>query len=277
MNLNSQRKRLAIAAAGLMVLFGATAVAMSGFPLIVSLPASVHGLSLANYAGPEHPMAPLSPRLVRDLDGQPTAAPTPPTLPAVAALGNPSVAPSRTPATPAPRTSPTPTPSPGLGTVSGQVIDSSNRKALPSVTLTITPGAQTTSTDASGWFAFGGLAPGTYTLTASLFGYQFASFTVTLNGSLRLTIKMTSVSATGTIQGTAKDAATGNPIAGATVVLSPGGMTAVTDANGGFSLNGVPVGTYTLSASATGYLSSNQVVNLRWGKTLSLQLKLVHV
>jgi hypothetical protein len=61
------------------------------------------------------------------------------------------------------------------GTILGTVTDPS-RAVLPGVTVTITSpalpgGPQTITTDANGAYRFGGLAPGTYTLTLSLEGF----------------------------------------------------------------------------------------------------------
>jgi hypothetical protein len=53
----------------------------------------------------------------------------------------------------------------------------------------------------------------------------------------------------GTIQGTVTNAATGAPVAGATVSRSGGGATTTTGPTGGYTLNDVPPGPYTVTAS----------------------------
>jgi len=63
-------------------------------------------------------------------------------------------------------------------------------------------------------------------------------------------------SATGTISGTVVDNDTLNPIAGASV--TDGTRQAATDINGVYALIDVPEGTYTVTASATGYTSVSQ-------------------
>ena len=62
--------------------------------------------------------------------------------------------------------------------------------------------------------------------------------------------------ATGTISGTVIDAATLSPISGAAV--TDGTRSATTDANGVYTLASVPIGTYTVTASANGYNSAAQ-------------------
>jgi thermitase len=66
--------------------------------------------------------------------------------------------------------------------------------------------------------------------------------------------------ATGASAGIVTNSDDGMPIAGATV--SDGVRTAVTDANGQYVITGVPVGTYTLTASAAGYSGVSQVVSV---------------
>ena len=56
----------------------------------------------------------------------------------------------------------------------------------------------------------------------------------------------------GTLSGKVTDSSTGNPISGATVQVS-GGAKATTDASGNYSV-GLPIGTYSATASAYGYL-----------------------
>jgi thermitase len=66
--------------------------------------------------------------------------------------------------------------------------------------------------------------------------------------------------ATGAIAGIVTNSGDGMPIAGATV--SDGMRTSSTDASGQYIIGGVPVGTYTLTASAAGYSTSCQAVSV---------------
>ena len=72
--------------------------------------------------------------------------------------------------------------------------------------------------------------------------------------------------ATGSVQGTVTDNDTGLPIAGADVSASSG-QNDTTNASGDYLLTGVPVGSPTVSASASGYQSENQVVPVTDGGT----------
>jgi hypothetical protein len=74
-------------------------------------------------------------------------------------------------------------------------------------------------------------------------------------------------SATGTIVGTVKDAITGTLITGASV--TDGTRSSTTDANGSYTINNIPSGTYTVTASAAGYLSSSQAVSVSGTSSLA--------
>lgn len=77
----------------------------------------------------------------------------------------------------------------------------------------------------------------------------------------------------GHIAGTVKDASTGNPIVGANVTTN--GHFDITDANGQYNITNVPAGTYTVTASATGYQAASQTnVAVVSGQTTSLNFTL---
>ncbi len=62
----------------------------------------------------------------------------------------------------------------------------------------------------------------------------------------------------GTIAGTVTDSSNDEPIEGATVVVEGTELSATTDGNGDYEIDDVPVGTYTVTASAEGYESASQ-------------------
>src|SRR5205814_10619275 len=64
------------------------------------------------------------------------------------------------------------------------------------------------------------------------------------------------------------------PIAGATVSLSPGGLTTTTNGNGAFTFANVNPGTYKLSTSAALYTTNTQTVTVAAGKTLNVTVRL---
>jgi hypothetical protein len=132
------------------------------------------------------------------------------------------------------------------GTVSGAV------SAGVTVSLSGTATASTT-TDASGNYAFSGLANGSYTVTPSLAGYSFApsSLGVTVNGASLTGRNFTAVAApTYSISGTVAGAVS----SGVTITLGGAvSRTTATDGSGNYVFTGLYDGAYTLAPSLSGY------------------------
>jgi len=118
---------------------------------------------------------------------------------------------------------------------------------------------QTALTDSTGAFSITGMRGGTYLISVSKQGYYFwvntrlhvysdqngLEYTLTPNPD------QTPFSISGTVLA---GSATGPVLAGATVAIA--GKTATTTSNGSFSITGLAAGTYTLSISRDGYLTS---------------------
>jgi len=145
--------------------------------------------------------------------------------------------------------------------LTGTVTDATTSQ--PIAGATVSAGAASAATNSSGVYSISGLAPGTYTATATATGYTSQSASVTVTAGSTTTQNFALTSTTGTISGTLTDALTAAPIAGATVSYSGGSST--TNANGQYSLAGVPPGTYSLTASATGYASQTASVTASAG------------
>ena len=76
----------------------------------------------------------------------------------------------------------------------------------------------------------------------------------------------------GTITGRVTEAASGRPIAGAQVAVANARV--VTDADGRYTLSGVPEGTHTIRVSAIGHAPATHQVTVVTGRTLTLDLRL---
>ncbi|MEM9664723.1 MAG: TonB-dependent receptor [Bacteroidota bacterium] len=85
-----------------------------------------------------------------------------------------------------------------------------------------------------------------------------------------------SASAQGVLQGTVTDAR-GAPLPGANVVLQGTFFGAATNAEGAFSLTGVPAGRYTVTASLLGFEPTTRTVDITDGATLTLRFALREV
>jgi hypothetical protein len=154
------------------------------------------------------------------------------------------------------------------------VIDTVTQLGIVGAQVTISSGGSTL-TDASGNFTFG-VNAGSYTLTASAAGYGSASQAVSVNGGQKLsvTIKLTSLTATGGVKGFVTSSTTGAAIVAAVITLS-NSLATVTDINGAYSFPAVLYGNYTITATAPGYVAQSQSVTVKPGHTTTLNFSLV--
>ena len=80
------------------------------------------------------------------------------------------------------------------------------------------------------------------------------------------------VFAQNTISGTVTDATTGDALPGANVVVEGTNMGAAATADGSYSINNVPSGSYTVTASVIGYANGSQSVNVSGNTTVNFAL-----
>jgi len=137
----------------------------------------------------------------------------------------------------------------GVYTITGAISGPGGPNAIVSLTG---PTTATMTANASGAFSFSGLASGAYTVTVSQTGFVYtpASQGVTVSGA-NASVSFSSVVQTFSLSGTISGPG-GN---GATVSVS-GTSTATTTANasGAYSFAALPPGSYTVTASKTGFL-----------------------
>jgi len=137
-------------------------------------------------------------------------------------------------------------------TISGRIVDTTGD---PVANVTLTDGSgRSTSTDGNGNYTLTGVPVGVYTLTPSKAGFTFTP--ATQIGSVppnAIDRDFTALPApTYTVAGRVADS-NGDPLAEVTVMDGSGKM-AVTDANGNYVLSGIPKGSYSLTASKSGYI-----------------------
>jgi hypothetical protein len=139
--------------------------------------------------------------------------------------------------------------------LAGKVTDAANGMAVSGANVKLFPGGESRSTDAEGNYLFLGLDPGTYSLTVSKNGYLSETLgAVSLAADTPNTVNV-SLHKDTILKGRVTDASTSVPLSGATVKLSPGGATQVTNAYGNYAFPGLAAGTYSLTASKAGYTS----------------------
>ncbi len=139
--------------------------------------------------------------------------------------------------------------------VAGRVTDGATGKPSSHTAVTAhdagdagAPGVTTTTADDGSYRLY--LSPGTYTLTASRFGYAdlaSAGASVT-DGSVTSRDLALSPLPTGTITGVVSYGASGTGVPGVTVELADGPRSAVTDSDGRYTIKDVPRGTHQVVA-----------------------------
>ena len=168
----------------------------------------------------------------------------------------------------------------GLGALNGYVRDASGAAVAGADVALNGPGGYTgsTNTDPVGFYSIGALYPGTYSATAGKLGYTSQTVDgISVNASQTTTIDFAITASQGTIAGSVRSA-DGQALSGATVTATgPGTYTAASGADGGYVLNGVATGSYTITAARFGYLGQPSSVTLSDpGQTLSQDFTLRH-
>ncbi|MDQ2695926.1 MAG: carboxypeptidase regulatory-like domain-containing protein, partial [Pseudomonadota bacterium] len=156
------------------------------------------------------------------------------------------------------------------GTIVGQVVASENNAPIEGVAITYAGGA--TATDANGNYTITGIASGNQTIRASAIGREAQERTVVVPANGTVTADFALQPEHGAIEGEVLDAVTSAPIVGATVSYS--GRSTVTNNIGFYIFHDVQPGTYTVTASASNYLSSSFDVSVVDGFETTLDFSL---
>jgi hypothetical protein len=159
---------------------------------------------------------------------------------------------------------------------------------------TVSVAGKTATTASNGTFSISGIPGGSYTYTVTKTGYvSYTSGTFSLSSNLVTatylapvptanninTVKSTTSSGPGTaplsytLSGTINNGSLpGAGLAGATVSLA--GKTATTNGAGSFSISGLEAGTYTITASKSGYSTyTNKAFSVSSNQSVSISLK----
>ncbi len=145
----------------------------------------------------------------------------------------------------------------GPGAISGYVRDTSNNP-ISGATVSTNVGGYSTTSASDGSYTLSNVTAGSYQVTASKANFNSQTQNVTVNPSATTTCNFNLTPQPGTISGYVRDASN-NPISGATVSTNFGGYSTTKGSNGSYTLSNVAVGTYSVTASKSGYQS--QTVN----------------
>ena len=158
-----------------------------------------------------------------------------------------------------------------LGTIWGIVTDSSTGDPISGANVTAdTVASDTTNEDGYYWIT--DVEPGNYTVTASAAGYQTSSETTTVLPGETTPLNFELTLLPGTITGTVTNSLTGEPIAGANVTAN--GYSATTNSSGAYVIPDVPLGNYTVTASAAKYVNQSKTATVTAGTTTTLDFEL---
>jgi large repetitive protein len=137
---------------------------------------------------------------------------------------------------------------------------------------TVSYSGGSTTSDTNGNYAFTSVTPGTYNVIASHTGYFNVTKSVTVSPGATATLNF-ALATGGKVAGTVTNSS-GVAISGAAVNISGGSIpttvNTTTNSSGVYNSNWVPVGTYTVTVSATGFTTQSQSVNVTTGNTTTL-------
>jgi acid phosphatase len=168
---------------------------------------------------------------------------------------------------------PAPTSTPG--TISGKITNLANGVALSGTTISFSGGS--TTSDGTGAYSFSNVTPGTYSVTTTRSGYITQTKPVTVASGATATLNF-GMATGGKLAGTVTGPS-GAAIAGAAVTITGGSVTTTvnttTNSAGGYNSNWIPIGSYTVTVSASGRVtqSKNGTVNTGATTTLNFQLQ----
>ncbi|WP_426754846.1 carboxypeptidase regulatory-like domain-containing protein [Myxococcus sp. Y35] len=139
--------------------------------------------------------------------------------------------------------------------------------------VTLVEANVTTTTDVDGRFVFENVMTGTYTVQARRDHYAEAQQSVEVRANQQSQVTLTLARLRGDVVGTVALSDGASP-SGVRISVTETGATAVTNAQGAFSITGVPTGTYALTAQKDGYATGQSSVTVRAGVETSVSMTL---
>ena len=142
-----------------------------------------------------------------------------------------------------------------LGGIYGLVCDSETFEEIADATVSINSINKSTTTDAEGFYYLQDLEAGRYLVSASAIGYHPIEGTVAVEAGkdTMIFIYLDKIVTTANLTGTVVDSETGENIAGAKVVVTPGNLSTYSNKEGYYEFENLEVGKYTITASADFY------------------------
>lgn len=164
-----------------------------------------------------------------------------------------------------------PQPNPDIGTLSGRVVAAQTGAGIDSAGVQLSGAAsRSLETDPDGHFLINDLDGGDYTLEVNAPGLQPVRLQLRLAQGQQTDVGQLELVAdgaddAGTLRGTVTDAATGEPLQGATLSVADRDRTTTTDGTGAYQFTGLAPGTLTVEAVADGFVSRTLEVAVEAG------------
>ncbi|MBI3950691.1 MAG: carboxypeptidase regulatory-like domain-containing protein [Acidobacteria bacterium] len=162
---------------------------------------------------------------------------------------------------------------PAVGSVQGTVRNASNNQPIAGATILVAN--RTTTSRSDGAYTLSDVPAGQQPLTAFASGFMSTQLTVTVIANQTVTQDISLVplpTQTGTVQGSVRNASSGQPISGATI--SAAGRSTTSGGDGTYTLSDVPAGQQPLTASATGFITTQVTVTVMANQTVTQNISL---
>lgn len=144
---------------------------------------------------------------------------------------------------------------PQPGVITG-LIEGPGGAVLAGAEIATVPSSGFAVSGSDGMYRIEGVPVGTYTVEATHRDYETAQredVVVQAGGTAMVDFRMVPLDSTGSLSGLVSDAESSLAIVGATLVLTPGAQTVITEADGHYQFSGLNPGVYSISLSAEGY------------------------
>ncbi|MFQ3549267.1 MAG: carboxypeptidase-like regulatory domain-containing protein [Armatimonadota bacterium] len=164
-----------------------------------------------------------------------------------------------------------------VGNITGVVKDENNQ-GIQGATVSTSTGSYTTTTGAGGVYTLTNVSAGTYSITASKAGYNSQTKNnISVVGGQSTSVDFVITNLYGKITGFVRDGLN-NGIVGAIVQTDTGGYSATTTSGGAFTISNVSPGTYSLTASKSGFSPQTvSGVNVVAGQTTNQNITLMSI
>ena len=162
----------------------------------------------------------------------------------------------------------------GNGAITGRVTNVSTGASISAATVSFS--GHSTTTSSTGTYSFSSVAAGTYTVSVTHSGYISESATVTVNSGATSTLNV-QLSTAGKIAGKITTS-TGAAVSGASIHFAGGTISTTADtkssSTGTYSSSWIPIGSYSVTVSASGHSSQTKSVTVSTGNTTTLNFTL---